>query len=161
MHHIPEPSTDESRLPRALIRAYALASGSAAVAVAATSELGLNLWFVRGRGADVLLVVYLLALAFLAVRPAVTRAHLVTLPLAALFWAGRAKAFLDLVVGESRADLIGSIFERASMVVLIAVVHLLAVALFQSLGHIDQLRVALAQARDNWAHDPEADRGVE
>lgn len=144
---------DDRHVPTIVLRAYALLAAVAVAVVVRSSDVGLNLWFVDGRMALAVAVAYIGALVAVAARPAAAGAHYAAVGTGVLFWAGRAKAFVDLIVagdpetGDIRWDLSGAVAERGLLLVSAFSVQLLALTLFHALGHVARLRLALAEAR--------------
>lgn len=128
------------RLPDALARGYAATALVAVGTVVVHSNVGLNLWFVRGAAAIALAVVYAALLVLTVVRPT-ELLHRVAIPVGSLFWFGRGKAFFDLAIevdpatGERRTDLMGAVVERGLLLASGIAVHLLVIALYRNLDH--------------------------
>ena len=93
------------------------------VGVALTSKLGFNLWVVSGNGAAAIVYGYVVLVLATMVKRDLPQLHVVGAVVGSFIFGGRAGSFLELVVGDGRSDLIGSILERALLLVSVASWH--------------------------------------
>lgn len=103
--------------------AFPLAVIATLFAMLATSRVPLNLYIIRGAAADVVVVGYIAMLAASLVMRASPWLHHFGAPLGVLVFLGRAGGFADLVITDSRLDLLAAVGERVVLTLAVVFWH--------------------------------------
>lgn len=107
-----------------LDRGWPAGAAVAVASVLAVSNVELNLWFASGPIAIGFAGAYVITSLAIIARPTVDWLHQAALPLAVLFWGGRAAGFVSLAI-NNRPDLWGAVLERFAILIAFVTLHLM------------------------------------